>query len=277
MIDKNHIDFLNVSNDIIIQGDSFAYFLPNEKLKPWISNYTISFPKNDMLSENYTVVPHGSATLVFYYNHTGVHSKLFGPSTLPQTVGKIANECFAIMIIEFQPAGLFAFTGLKQDQLTDKITSFDLLDHTLDCSIKEIFKEATSVNELLINLEIILQENLLTDYPVEFHEAMLLIIQHLGNISSKELARRVNYSDRHLNRLFKQFLGLNMKSFSRLVRINKAITLINDKNNSLNYVCHMSGFYDMSHFIKDFKAVCGITPHDYRKNMSDFYSEIAKF
>ncbi len=38
-----------------------------------------------------------------------------------------------------------------------------------------------------------------------------------------------------------------------------------------------TGFYDMPHFIHEFKSICGITPQKYQDNMSDFYSEIAKF
>ncbi|WP_302417647.1 helix-turn-helix domain-containing protein, partial [Blautia marasmi] len=80
-----------------------------------------------------------------------------------------------------------------------------------------------------------------------------------------------------LNRLFNVHLGISMKSFSRLVRINKSFQLLNEKSNSLASICEKLGYYDVSHFVKDFKLVCNITPQQYRTNMSDFYNEIAKF
>ncbi|WKK91383.1 hypothetical protein Q0Y04_13485 [Clostridioides difficile] len=43
--------------------------------------------------------------MVFFYDATGLHSLLFGPTTKPKTVGNIANRCDVILIIEFQPAG----------------------------------------------------------------------------------------------------------------------------------------------------------------------------
>lgn len=277
MLKKENTDFHNMNHEILMAGDDFAYVLPSKKLRPWISNYTITFPNDTMLSDNYTVVPHGSATLVFYINTKGIHSRLFGPSTIPQTVGKIANECSTILIIEFQPAGLFAFTSTKQEELMDAILPFGTINSILDQSLKKIFNQAKTADALLLTLEKELENNLLADYPVELSEAIQLVIQHLGNVPPNVVASKVHYSERHLNRIFKQFLGLNMKTFSRLVRINKAIELINNKRNSLNYVCRESGFYDISHFVRDFKTVCGITPQNYRKNMSDFYSEIAKF
>ncbi len=53
-----------------------------------------------------------------------------------------------------------------------------------------------------------------------------------------------------------------MKSFSRLVRINKSIKLLNNNKTSLMSICNELGFYDIPHFIKDFKIVCGITPQN---------------
>lgn len=53
--------------------------------------------------------------------------------------------------------------------------------------------------------------------------------------------------------------------------------LLNEKSNSLASICEKLGYYDVSHFVKDFKLVCNITPQQYRTNMSDFYNEIAKF
>lgn len=68
-----------------------------------------------------------------------------------------------------------------------------------------------------------------------------------------------------------------MKSFSRLVRINKSIKLLNNNKTSLMYICNELGFYDIPHFIKDFKIVCGITPQKYRANMSDFTVKLQNF
>jgi AraC-like DNA-binding protein len=99
----------------------------------------------------------------------------------------------------------------------------------------------------------------------------------MGNIRNKELSNVSNYSERHLNRIFDQYMGMNIKSFSRLVRINKAIQFLHNHQNSITATGSFAGFYDLSHFIHDFKSTCDMTPQEYIKNMSDFYSEIAKF
>lgn len=130
---------------------------------------------------------------------------------------------------------------------------------------------------MLSQVEHLLLEKRKNAYPTELNSAIHLIIEHCGGISPTEISDAICYSERQLNRLFNQYLGFNMKHFSRIVRINQSIHLLNNTQNSLSYVSDMAGFYDLSHFIKDFKAVTGITPREYRRNMSDFYSEIAKF
>ncbi|HBF0727250.1 TPA: helix-turn-helix transcriptional regulator [Clostridioides difficile] len=277
MLKKESIHFINKNRSLIVCEDNFVYLLPCMQLKNWISNFTISFPNQTIISDNYTIIPHGSVTLVFFYDATGLHSLLFGPTTKPKTVGNIANRCDVILIIEFQPAGFFPLIGIQQSELIDKVVPFSIINTSLDLEIKKIFNESLSIDKLILKLEELLISNIKIEYSYGFILAIQLIIQNSGNISSQEISKKVFYSSRHLNRLFNQYLGLSMKSFSRLVRINKSIKLLNNNKTSLMSICNELGFYDIPHFIKDFKIVCGITPQKYRANMSDFYSEIAKF
>lgn len=50
-----------------------------------------------------------------------------------------------------------------------------------------------------------------------------------------------------------------------------------DPHYSVARASHETGYYDGSHFVRDFQSVCGLAPQEYRNRMSDFYSEIAKF
>ncbi|SJP21131.1 Arabinose operon regulatory protein [Clostridioides difficile] len=277
MLKKESIRFINKNRSLLVCEDNFVYLLPCIQLRNWISNFTISFPNQTIISDNYTIIPHGSVTLVFFYDATGLHSLLFGPTTKPKTVGSIANRCDVIIIIEFQPAGFFPLIGIQQSELIDKVVPFSIINTSLDLEIKKIFNESLSIDKLILKLEELLISNIKIEYSYEFILAIQLIIQNSGNMSSQEISKKVFYSSRHLNRLFNQYLGLSMKSFSRLVRINKSIKLLNNNKTSLMSICNELGFYDIPHFIKDFKIVCGITPQKYRANMSDFYSEIAKF
>ncbi|MFV0394568.1 MAG: helix-turn-helix domain-containing protein [Coprobacillaceae bacterium] len=98
-----------------------------------------------------------------------------------------------------------------------------------------------------------------------------------GNVTVKELSNTTYYSERQLNRIFRKYVGLNAKSFLRLIRVNTTFHLLKKQHNSLTFVSDATGFHDLPHFIHDFKLVCGITPQEYRNNMSAFYNNPIKF
>lgn len=277
MINKSHLMYISKNRKILIHEENFAYLLPCEQLRNFISNFTITFPNKFIISDEYTIMPHGSVTLVLFSYNTELHSFLFGPTTKPIKVGDIANKSDIIFIIEFQPAGFSSFIKINQKELTDKIVPFSMINYLLDKTTRDILRTSLSVDELLLEFEKELILNIQFEYPGELALAIKAIIQMEGAINSIEISNSVFYCQRHLNRLFNLYLGMSMKFFSRLVRINKSIQLLNKKTNSLDFICEKLGYYDISHFIKDFKIVCNITPQEYRSKMSDFYSEIAKF
>lgn len=277
MLNKNSLMHIPNNIDIIIQDENYAYLSPCDNLKKFISNFTITFPNRIIISDKYTIMPHASVTLVLFYFENELYSYLFGPTTKPVRVGNLANQCEIIFIIEFQPAGLYPFIKVKQNELTDKILTFSTIDESLDNMIREIFSKSITIDQLFHDLEEKLQSMILFEYPYELDLAIQVIIQKEGIISSIDIANKIYYSTRHLNRLFNHYIGMSMKSFSRLVRINKSFKLLDVKNNTLDIISEKLGYYDVSHFVKDFKIVSNITPQEYRMNMSDFYSEIAKF
>lgn len=277
MLTKNIILNFDQTHRILLRADDFIYLLPHPALRDFISNYTITFPNRDIISENYTVIPHGSATLVFSCDRFGRYGRLFGPASKPCMVGECANQADMLLIIEFQPAGFHAFAGVDQKELSDRIFSMEMLNPMLNRAILEMLDSTENLKDLLTCLDRIFLTNLNRAYPGEFLCAAKLIVENCGNISNKELTESICYSSRHLNRIFDQYLGMNAKTFSRMVRINKAIRLLQNPKYSISIVSDLTGFYDVSHFIHDFKSLSGIMPVEYRNKMSDFYSEIAKF
>lgn len=277
MIAKQEIQMFSKIHRILLRTNDFIYIRPHPALRNQISNYTITFPNKHILSDRYTVIPHGSATLVFSYDSSGVHSNLFGPMTKPCVVGSLANSCDMLLIIEFQPAGFYALTGMNQKELTNQTISFDLIHPKLERWMVQALDCSNQLEECIDHLDRILLENVHSTYPAAFQIARGMVLEKGGNISYKELSSSVYYSERHLNRLFEEYLGMNAKTFSRMIRINKAIRFLQNPHYNSTHASYKAGFYDLPHFIHDFKWICGITPQEYRNNMSDFYSEIAKF
>ena len=278
MFTKESIKDFHQTGRVLFSGSNFMYLLPHPVLRTWISNYTITFPSAGMMSDQYTVLPHGSATLVFSCVQNSINSSLFGPITKPAQVGHEANASSLLFIVEFQPAGYYAFSGIPQNELTNFVLSFNDVNPSLHKLIAQKLEESSSIESFIWEMDRLFMCNLkIASYQQEFSLANHLIKESGGSLSVKELSQEVFYSQRHLSRIFDKYMGINTKSFSSLVRVNKALRLLRRPGCSIQQACMLAGFYDTSHFIHDCKSMCGITPQEYRNNMSDFYNEIAKF
>jgi len=227
------------------------------------------------MSENYTVLPHASGTLLVEYHANSLRGILYGPATKPDIVGY--NPAEMLVIIELQPAGLFAFTGICQNEITDVLFPLELVDSTLCKQLFNIIEEADSVFQLVENFDQLLLQNLRKPLHPQLGLTFRHVIDHGGNVAVRTLANDICYSERQLNRIFQQYVGTNVKTFAKLVRMNNACRLLQHSSRNIEQISELAGFHDPSHFVHDFQAICGITPHNFRENMSDFYNEIAKF
>ncbi len=74
------------------------------------------------------------------------------------------------------------------------------------------------------------------------------------------IAARYGISSRYLQKIFLNYSGLSPNLFSKIVRFQKSVHLVAGKNISLTTIAHQCGYFDQSHFIKDFKFFTGAAP-----------------
>jgi len=277
MICKNDICVFEERHRILLQAKEFICLSPHFALREYISNYNITFPTKAIMPEGFTIMPSGCATLTISSDGNCLFADLDGPTTKPLIVGSKASHPKMILTIEFKPAGLFALTGITQSEITDKTISFDIVNPKLTALAFNIVEASESTNELITGLDMLFLENMYGEYHPQLKLVFHNILSNAGVSTIKSLSNSVHYSERQLNRIFKQHVGVSAKSFSRLIRVNKAFRLLNKPHHSLTFVSDMMGFHDLSHFLRDFKLVCGVSPQEYRNNMSDFYINPTKF
>jgi len=276
MILKEHIQIYGIKRRILLQMSEFICVLPHPSLQAYISNYNITFPSKTLMPDSFTIMPCGCSTISIEKSNDGLHVYLDGSITKPYNAGKESSQLEMMISIEFRPAGLYAITGINQSELTDKTFPLDEINPALAKSILEITQKSDNICELVEGLDLLFMANIRTVYRPELMMALHDIKAYAGNISVKQLSNNIHYSERQLNRIFNQFVGTGTKSFSRIIRINNTFRLLKNGYKSLDYISGIAGFHDLSHFINDFKLTCGVTPQEYRKNMSDFYSNPVK-
>jgi AraC family transcriptional regulator len=83
-------------------------------------------------------------------------------------------------------------------------------------------------------------------------------------VSLNKLAQSVNLSPWHLHRLFKAETGVPPAKYIKQLRMQRASQLLEDTFLSLKEIMLKIGVHDESHFIRDFRAIYGLTPIRYR-------------
>lgn len=83
----------------------------------------------------------------------------------------------------------------------------------------------------------------------------------------ENLSEHCNISAYHLIRQFQNRFGLTPFEYLRNFRIERAKELMHS-NVSITEVAHLVGFYDHSHFLRNFKKITGMLPSQYQKQAS---------
>ncbi|MFW5489514.1 MAG: AraC family ligand binding domain-containing protein [Desulfovibrio sp.] len=109
--------------------------------------------------------------------------------------------------------------------------------------------------------------------PVAVRRAKEYMAAHLAeDMSLTRLARACHLSPFHLARVFHRSVGAPPHAYLTHLRLNRAKTLLGLPETtsylpSLAEIAAETGFADQSHLTRRFKAVFGLTPGQYRKNI----------
>lgn len=277
MISKKDISAFVGTHQILLQTNEFICLCPHPNLGAYISNYNITFPTTGLMPDGFTIMPCGCSTLTIEQDNKKIFAYLEGPTTKPSIVGNQTNQLEMFVTIEFKPAGLYALTGISQNELVDQTIPLNAVHPKLTKLLLEAVEKAENAHELATYLDMLLQESMYVAYHPQLMQTLRSIVGCAGNVAVKRLSDEIHYSERQLNRIFKQHVGVSAKSFSRLIRTNNAFHLLNKPTSSITLISDIMGFHDLSHFVRDFRLVCGMTPQEYRNNMSDFYINTMKF
>lgn len=164
------------------------------------------------------------------------------------------------ILVKFKPwtAGLF-FNGIEN--LTNQnidlscLISRDLLCQTLD-------RLHTETNKINAVKSFLLRQFNYKQIDHSIINAIHLVENSEGKIRVEKLAYEVCSSKRNFERKFKATTGLSPKKFIDNVRFQHSLKQLLTSTD-LQAIAFNSGYYDLPHFINDFKSVTGTTPEKF--------------
>jgi len=184
-----------------------------------------------------------------------------------------------VMGIHFKPGGAYPFLGHPLDQIHNVMQPMDAIWGHLAGELRDELLELPTV-ELMFH---VLNDRLLqlAVKPLDIHPAVQYAIEHLGKISAQtnhvqHIVDQIGISHRRFIELFQRETGYTPKRYSRIRRFQGVLMQINERQNVTDWsdLAFDCGYYDQSHFIKDFRAFSGLNPTDYEAIPGRHYNHV---
>lgn len=177
-----------------------------------------------------------------------------------------------LAIIVFQPYGFFSLCGIPADELKSQIIDASSLLGPQINSVSDTLKSAERYGEKISILEVYFT-NLVKGSDTTSNQLgpiVKTVMQVKGQSTVNELTKLTGYSERKLERLFHQAIGLSPVKYLQIVRLHYFLSLMRSalSTESLTTVGLESGYYDQSHLIHHFKQLTGLTPTEYLSTAS---------
>jgi AraC-like DNA-binding protein len=254
------------------------YFKPSGLLSRYIKYYwSLETDQSDTnISER--VIPTGNIELMFHYGNSFV-AKRFGSnieisqpkcfvSGIDSGYSDISTNGISGMIaVTFFPLAASNFFNFPLIEIENRNVSLDLIwNHEVN-RLEYQLCVANSAEERISMIESFLFSKLTPivkrDIPLLF-KGISIINESYGRINATQLASKLSVTTKSLERKSAFFLGKSPKQFIKIVRLQHIIQCFsNPKRNQLTSTALDHGYFDQSHFIKEFKSFTGFAPREF--------------
>jgi AraC-like DNA-binding protein len=251
----------------------FERHIPADILKPYIKSFVLI---NSEDGTDNRILPDTSIVMVFRYKGKVSFTENGIINNVPMAALTGLRESVRIinyqkdtetLLVLFNEGGAPAFFNEPLHELFGISVSLDnfIPRYKINEIEERLAEAADSMQRIAIVEQFLVAE-------LKRYQSDLLVMDSIqkiksanGNIRIKELVKELHVSQDPFEKRFRKIIGISPKKFSVIVRLK---TLIGQHTNaqSMTRLAYDAGYFDQSHFIKDFKTFTGQTPLDYFKS-----------
>lgn len=271
-------------NALPVPHQKAGYFLPSPDLAAYVKYYwKMVDPNLDELHKKSSISPSGYPELIFQFGDpvivnfqndaAGVAPRAMVAGQITQSISLEFSNSLHCFCVKLMPYALRAIFDIDSSEFTNRATDHGSVTPSVYSGLYERLLYSRSDQERIAIIEDFLRGSLKKNRG-SIHLISRYFVDHVHShpdLSFRVIMDSMGLSTRTFERKIKHDIGLSPKKFHRIVRFNKAYTALkNNPEMRLQDVVFRYGYYDLSHFVNEFREFTGNAPFRYFRNEDNY-------
>lgn len=246
----------------------YQEFLPIKSLQNYIRYFWVLEDfTNDLTNKLFKIIPDGLPALIFQEQLNFFFDKkgqalpqlfIYGQSTNFTEHNVTGN--FRIFGVYLQPTALKTIFNIDAFEFNHQ--NIPLESVISDLTLEQLTHAISIEEKIKIISNFILKQIQKVKTNDKKAEYISMLLQN--GKSLKEVQLEMNFSERTLERLTKQYVGISPKVFSRIIRFQSGLNSLRETDlKKLIELAYENEYFDQSHYIREFKEFTGTTPKNF--------------
>jgi len=250
----------------------FVLITSNYEKKPVMEHSLVHFYQFTTESDILQVIPDACVDVLFWKKDGKINTKIAGSFFKKgQSNAELGSEYFGV---RFMPGVNPANGVAKLSELMNHEESFE--EMITSNEEKERLLEGIYFSNSFEDKISIFMNYYKNCYDMHMEDKSSLkyilrneIMHANGDFKLTDLSTLTGYSERYLNKKINEEFGMSPKNLIKIIRFQKTISNLTKTIDDINCTDTALGFgyYDQSHFNKEFKKFTGLTPTHYAENL----------
>jgi AraC-like DNA-binding protein len=254
----------------------YQVYTPSPELQPFVKCFWTLEDEAKAEPVKQRVVPDGCMEMIFHcgdlykqYFKDGsfvIQPRSFVFGQITSYIEIAPTGISQIIAARFLPEGLLPFLQIPVTELENKAVAITDVFGEKGKQLEERVITAPDYRERIQIIEEFLLSRLSDPLTIDsiMQACVETIFRTQGQLGVVELAGAMNINRRNMERKFTSAVGLSPKQLSRVVRLQAALKMLEQKKyTSLTSLAYENGYYDQAHFIKDFREFTGMNPKSF--------------
>lgn len=255
----------------------YREYKPCKLLSGFVECYWTALADKPPFREQESLIPDGTIELMFNFgdNYSQIKngqkkivkgSHIIGIRKHTLKISQTDKQNF--FSVRFKLGGIYPLINIPIYDIANEFLELDLLRNNNFNELEEKLYEAGTASKRIEIMETYLLRKIYNkSYEAyNFVDACKKFLLRNPSLDIKTLADKFGTNYKNLERKFQKVIGLTPSELLKIRRFNNAVfSMYSCKYNSLTDIAYKCGYFDQSHFIREFKQLTAFSPKEFLK------------